>query len=477
MSSALVARALSLDEYRVYGLAMAAIASLLLWSDLGISSAVARFTPEIRAVGRGATARFVSGAARIRILSLVVIVLLLLAARYLWSSWATLLPFGSWSLLLIIATVTFQSLARVYQYFLTGMFRRKAIGIILLVAAAVQSGLVILAALSGFGVPGILAAISGAALLELGLSRGVSHERSAEPAGEPRKLPEHLVRDAGRFGVVSFLEKTASYVNSPPFVVFLIASLGTSEAVAFFAVASEFSTRFVSMLSVPFSGVTLPLFSTVEARGDREQSATVLRLYLMLMFLLFAPTAAILSGVADVLLPLVYGPRYREAVPILKVLVPFLFLEYTVYSALLAALMTRRKYKEVLMAKLPLLVGVPAVAFAIPIWGAVGAVVAFGSARLLSAAWLLVSGIRELEFRFPAVYASKVLAASTGAGIAIGVAESVFSSGWGSLAALLVIGGASFLVLYQLLGGMAPADRDLMLSGMPASARRLSRLL
>jgi O-antigen/teichoic acid export membrane protein len=476
-SSALVARHLSLDEYRVYGLATAAIASLLLWTDLGLSSAVARFTPEIHRVGPGASSRFLGGAARIRILSLAVIVGLLVAGRHFWSGSQALLPFEGLSLVLIIATVTFQSIARIYQYYLTGMFKRRAIGLILLVAAAGQSGLVILATLAGFGVTGVLAAFAVAALVELVLSRSASIDRASADTGAEVELPRELVRDAGRFGIVSFLEKTASYLNSPPFVVFLIASLGAPREVAYFTVASEFSMRIVSMLSVPLSGITLPLFSTVEARGDREQSATVLRLYLMLLFLLFAPTAALLSGSADIVLPLVYGSRYQDAVPLLKVLVPFLFLEYTVYSALLAALMTRREYGAVLLSKLPLVGGVVAVSLAIPGWGALGAVVAFGAARLLSAAWLLRSGLHHLRFRFPGVYAAKVLGASTGAGLAVAFAARALSSGWSSLAALLLLGGAVFVALYELLGGMDPADRDLITSGMPPYLRRFKRLL
>ena len=219
--------ALSLEEYRVYGLAAAAIASLLLWSDLGISSAVARFTPELLRIGPGAAGAFLRGAARTRLLVLALIVGLLLIARDRWSAMETVLPFRDASLLFIVMAVTLQSLARIHQYFLTGLFQRKTIGVILLVASGAQSALVILAALLDTGVTGILGATALAALVELPLSRAASKSRGAFVAQDPSSpLPQDLVRDARRFGLTSFLEKLLSYLNSPFFVVFLIAALG-----------------------------------------------------------------------------------------------------------------------------------------------------------------------------------------------------------------------------------------------------------
>ena len=478
LSSALVARALSLEEYRVYGLAAAAIASLLLWSDLGISSAVARFTPELLRIGPGAAGAFLRVAARTRLLVLALIVGLLLIARYRWSAMETVLPFRDASLLFIVMAVTLQSLARIHQYFLTGLFQRKTIGVILLVASGAQSALVILAVLLDTGVTGILGAMALAALVELPLSRAASKSRGAFVAQDPSSpLPQDLVRDARRFGLTSFLEKLLSHLNSPFFVVFLIAALGTAQDVAFFTVAAEFTMRVASTLSVPFSGITLPLFSAVDARKDPRQSASILRLYVMLMILLFIPMAALLTSVAPFLLPLVYGIRYSEAVPILQLFVPLLFLEYTVYSALSAALMTRGRYKQVLIAKLPLLVGVPAVGLAIPRWGAAGAVVAFGATRVLSAAWLLWTGIRQLHFRFPVTFAAKVLLASVGATVPVLIVGRRLSAGWFSLALLLALGLAFFLALYRVFGGMAAEDRNAFLSGMPASASWISRLL
>lgn len=473
VSSALVARALSIDDYRVYGLAVAAVTSILLWSDLGITSAVARYTPQLRRYGVASTVSVLRRAAKVRIAAVVFLVAALVAGRYLSTSLQEELPFRGASLFLIVGTAMFQSIARVLQYFLTGLFQRKAVGLILLVSTAAQSLLVILAALLGASVTGILGALCLAALLELVLSRwSASREAAAwRRPSDAAATPPGVEAEAARFAAVAFAEKVASYLNSASFVIFLIAGLGAPAEVAFFAVASEFTMRFVSLLSTPFSGITLPLFSSVDSRNDPGQSAAVLRLYLMLLLLLFVPTAALLSSVADPLLPLVYGDRYRESVVLLRILVPFLFLEYTVYSALLAALMTRGRYRHVLSSKLPLLLGVPVVAWVIPHWGATGAVLALGCVRLGSAGLLLLAGMRELRFRFPGVYAAKVLVASLGSVAAIAALRGFLGDGGLALGLLLVAGGVGFLLLYKAFGGMAAADREQMVVGLPESAR------
>jgi PST family polysaccharide transporter len=483
VSSALVARTLSLEEYRVYGLAVAAVASLLLWSDLGVSAAVARFTPELRKRSREATLRFLETAARTRFVALGVLLAGLLLARSfgpMGPRGEEVVPFQGWSLWLIVITVAAQGAARVLQYFLSGLFQRGRVGAILVLSALSQSTLVILAAVLATGVVGILGALALAAVLELALSRfWVSREASKWPetdetGGEEKR--EVLTRDAARYAGASFAEKMASYLNGPSFVIFLIAAAGSPE-VAYFAVASEFAMRVVAFLSVPLSGVTIPHFSAVDSPEDPRPVGSLLRIYLILLVLLFVPTAAFLAASAHVVVPLVYGERYEAAVPILRWYVPFLFLEYTVYSALLAALMTRGHYRQVLLSKLPLVAGVPAVVLVIPFWGAKGAVIAFGLARLLTAALLLRIGVRVLRFRLPGLFFAKVAAASVAAAGTTFLLRPTVPESWSSLVVLTALYGIVFFVTYKALGGMAANEKGQMLAGIPSSLSWLRPLL
>jgi O-antigen/teichoic acid export membrane protein len=479
LSSAVVARSLSIDDYAIYGLAMATVTSLLLLSDLGITSAVARFTPEIRKMGPESTRRFLRTAAWSRIAAMGLVVLGLVAARG-FAPLADALPFHGVSLALVLAVAAVQSLSRVKQYYLTGLLDRRAIGFIQFAAGIVQPALVILAVAAGYGVPGILAGMALSSLLELALLSAHAGRQagSVTPPEARAGVPAELERDAARFAGVSFAEKLASYLNSPSFVLFLLAGLGSgSEDVAMFTIAGDFTFRIVSLLTIPFAGITLPVFSFLEADGRREDSTMALRLHIIVLVLLFIPAAGLLTALSSSVVPLLYSIRYSEAAPILTVLVPFLFLEYTVYSALLAALMTRRRYIEVLASKLPVLLGLPLIVYVIPRWGAVGAALVLGLTRLASAGILLAAGLREFRFRFPLGFTAKVLGATCCAALAAAAFPKPQTPGWGSFVTAVLLGGVVFAIVYRVSGGMEAADRERLLIAAPRAARGLRFLL
>ncbi len=480
LSSAVVARSLSIDDYAIYGLAMATVTSLLLCSDLGITSAVARFTPEIRKLGRESTRRFLRMAAWSRIAAMGLVVLGLVAARG-FAPLRDALPFHGASLVLVLAVAAFQSVSRVIQYYLTGLLDRKAIGFIQFVAGLVQPALVILAVTGGFGVPGILAGMALSSLIELGLlstHAGRQAESGAPEREAPPGIPAELRSDAVRFAGASFAEKLSSYVNSPSFVLFLLAGLGSgSEEVAMFTIAGDFTFRIVSLLTIPFAGITLPVFSFLEADGRREDSAVALRLHIIVLVLIFIPAAGLLTTLSSSVVPLLYSVRYAEAVPVLAVLVPFLFLEYTVYSALLAALMTRKRYAAVLASKLPVLLGLPLIVYAIPPWGAVGAAAVLGLTRLASAGILLAAGLREFRFRFPLAFTAKVLGATGAAALVSAAVPEPVTPDWVSFLAAVLAGGVVFAIAYKIFGGMEAPDRDRLLDAAPRGARALRFIL
>jgi O-antigen/teichoic acid export membrane protein len=275
-------------------------------------------------------------------------------------------------------------------------------------------------------------------------------------AGAPA-VPPALRARAARFAAVSYVEKLASHLNSAGFIIFLVAALRTPGDVAAFAVAGEFASRVIAVVSIPFSGLTLPLFASVEAQRP-EETGTAARLYLTVMLLACIPAAALLSAFAGPLVALVYSDRYLDAAPILRAFVPFLFLEYAVYSALLAPLLTRERYREVLLSKAPMAAGLVAVVLVLPRGGTVAAALAYGLARLASAAVLLRVGQEELGFRFPAGFAAKVVLASAAATGGAAFVHALIGGRWG-LPVAGVTAATLFLAVYRALGGMDEADR------------------
>jgi O-antigen/teichoic acid export membrane protein len=286
-----------------------------------------------------------------------------------------------------------------------------------------------------------------------------------------------LPRRAVRFAAVSFAEKTASYLGSSAFVIFMLAGLGRQAEVAYFAVAGEFAARVLAGLTIPFTGIVLPVFATLEARARPADSAQAVRLHLLALLLVVLPAAGLLMTLAGPLVSLVYSPRFLPAAPILQVLVPLLFAEYVAYAALLPALLTRERYGDVLLSKIPVLLGTAAVAIVIPRWGAIGAAATYAGARVASAVVLYVLGAREFRFRFPLAFAAKVLAA-TAVGTAAATAVRgpwAYEGAWPL--ALAAVGGAAFFLAYRLLGGMAAEDRAQLTRGTPGFERLFTYLL
>jgi PST family polysaccharide transporter len=479
-ASALVARSLTLEQYALYGLAMAALTSLLLWSDLGLMPMVSRYTPVLRAAGGAALRRFLWRVSAARLAALGASVLAFAAAWRL-PAVRHVLPFEGPGLLLLLAALAAQGLARLHEYFLSGLLERRLVGLVRIAVGLAHPLLVILAVTAGYGVNGILAAVCAASLLDLSLFAwaAVRHTHLASAAdAPPSPLPADLRARAARFAAVSYLEKLASHVNSTGFILFLVAALGTRAEVAALAVAGEFASRVIAAISIPFSGLALPLFASVEAQRP-EETGTAARLYLMMMWLASLPAAALLCALAEPLVALVYSARYLDAAPLLRAFVPFLFVEYAVYSALLAPLLTRGRYRAVLLSKVPMPLGLAAVIVLLNRGGLVEAALAYGVARLASALLLLRVGQEHLGFRFPYAFAGKVAAAAAAAAGAAFLVRPAPGHG----AALLLAGvaaGAAFLAVYRLLGGMGAEDRTRVLQGAqgaPAVERLVTYLL
>jgi O-antigen/teichoic acid export membrane protein len=119
------------------------------------------------------------------------------------------------------------------------------------------------------------------------------------------------------------------------------------------------------------------------------------------------------------------------------------------------------------------------VVLVLPRWGTVGAALAYGLARLVSAAMLLRFGRRELGFRVPFAFAGKVALASVAATGAAALVQPA-AGGWSGLLISGIAAGAVFLGVYRLLGGMDPADRMRVAQGAqgtPAVERLVTYLL
>lgn len=461
--SIVVARALTRQEFTHYGLATAAVTSLLLLTDLGLTALVNRRAPELRAAGSVALAGLLKRTALTRTVALAVCALLLAGARAAGHGGA-LVPFGPAGLLLILAIAWLLGLSRLEEYLLSGVLDRRRSGIARLVAGVAQPTLVAAAALSGTGVDGILVALLVAALIELATFHLFCRPYlSAHSGAESRRW---TAAESARFAAVAYLEKVASYVTSAPFVVLLLAGFGRSDEVAPFVVAGELTARAVGMLALPMAGLALPLLATVDVRNSGGLG-TALRLLMSLLCLLALPVGALLTVLAEPTVTVLYSSRFRDAAPLVSWLTPFLFLEYVVSSTVQAALLVRGRYRTAFLAKLPLLLAALALFVVVPRGGGLAAAITYGAARLLAAVLTLGFGARDVGFALPVAPLARITLASGVSAVCAAALTGV--AGTGLVPLTLVTAGALVpgYAVFRLSGGLGGELRAQLTRGAP----------
>lgn len=460
-TSVVVARVLSLADYGVYALATAAVASFLLLSDAGLPAVLSRYAPAHRARGGAALGRLVGEAHRARAVLMAVICAAVLFQR---GPLASFLPPTPALTVVVLAIGVLSGFARVDEFLLVGLLDRRGIAIARLATVVLQPVLVIAAALAGLGVEGILGALLAGAVGDLVLFRWRAHGHLRGEPTASEALPGW--GEMSRFGGMVLADKLVSWMNSPSFVVLLLAGLGRPEEVPLFAVAGELGNRVISLLALPFAGIAVPLFAALEARERSAEQGAAARLYLVLLLLLFVPAAAVLTALATPAIVLVYSAKFAPAGVVLAWLVPFVFLEFAVASTVQAALMVRGTYAGLLLAKLPLLLAAGVLFVAVPRWGAVGAAITYGLGRALAGGVVFWLGRRALGFTLPAAFVGRLAAGAFAAALVGWWLPRQVPGVTGTLLAA-ALATLAFLAAYRGLGGLSPEDRSALGSAVP----------
>jgi O-antigen/teichoic acid export membrane protein len=180
--------------------------------------------------------------------------------------------------------------------------------------------------------------------------------------------------------------------------------LGT-HALGLYVVAYQLAQMPFSPLFAVTKRLLFPVLSRLQTHTAALRSVVLDTTYAQFVVLL--PLAVGMSWFADLLVPLLYGPAYVEAVDVLRALILVSVgrgLANIVGPALLAAgryaFLSRIKWVEVV-------VFVPAVLFGIHLWGVVGAALGAGASYLLSGA-LHVTAVRR-EHRLPLLQVARAL--------------------------------------------------------------------
>ena len=242
----------------------------------------------------------------------------------------------------------------------------------------------------------------------------------------------------------------------------------------------------LAYLYTPMVGVQVPLFTRVR----QGEGGTLLGAYqslVRLQVLLLVPGGVGLLLLARAVFALI-NPAYVDAVPLVWVLVPCLFLE-SLLSTAHNALIVYERLRVIVISRLLTLICVPLVLLLFPILGVLGAALAFGLARVAAGLWATGSGYWLLGLRWPwrfsgrVVLASAIMAAIVATLSAFLPVPDTTAHGLARLAILPLllgiagVGGAVFLLTLRLLGGIDPQDRRQLEQMKLPLKRHLLRML
>ena len=366
----------------------------------------------------------------------------------------------------------------VLMSYLNSFFKQRAWNGITLLAGLLPQLLAVIAIVVAhytseplrWSVVGILIASALAPTLAVGVAtwQVISIWRESHTATMPTPsattdwIPSGFLKYTG----VSYLMTMTDFIAGKSFAIYLTQSI--SDAAILWAGASLVG-MVLSYLYTPLVGVTVPLFTRVRAgEGGTIQGAfaSIVRLQLLLL---------IPGGVALMLLAkpalIILTPQYADAVSLVYVLVPCLFLE-SILTVAHNVMIVYEKLTVVTIGRLLTLVVIPLGMWLGEWYGVTGLALAYGSARVIAGIWVTFWGWRQLQLEWPWQFSMRVLAATAAMGVIIYMCNTLISTPTVSMNILTrfqlipgyaVIGIASLIgfgIVLRLCGGLDPSDRD-----------------
>jgi O-antigen/teichoic acid export membrane protein len=488
-SSIVLVRLLRTEGFYYYNVTMALLATLGLFSDLGIERTLPRFYPEVEmSMGRRGVIRLLLWVSAVKALVLVVLVgALLFAPGFVLSITGSALgPNQSWLLLILSALLVLGAASDVSIQLLYTHFRQKVTNGLDILAAVVYPGLAALFVLLKWGVLGVMLALLITTVISVAISLWLAWDllRSMPADAHPdapavqkpstRSLRDRLLSYAG----LNYLINWSVYFYDRPFVVLAIGLLVVAPnekkvEVAVMALAYNFTRQFLRVLVVPLTGVQTPLFARLYAQGriDGLKTAYATVTKFLILALLPAGVGLILTG--RNLLQIFYGQINRDAV-LTRLTMPqvaacttilaFGLFGEAIISVALNVLMVYEKYRAVITARLFSLVSIPLLVLLVPPFGVVGAATAVTIAALGSRAVALAYSLRIVGLSFPGRFFVRVGTASILMALVLLPFLAFLPPDLPVTLLMVALGLVVFFGAFKALGGIDAADRERFMS-------------
>jgi O-antigen/teichoic acid export membrane protein len=435
-------------DYGLYTVALIPAATLSIFQDWGIGSALTRFCAKYRSTNEDAEQRTVIiagltfGTATASVLTVISLVLADFLALTVFHK-----PASAFLITLISITIIPNAISSALGSVFTGFEQMKLNAYIDVIYAAVYSTLAPLLVYFGFGAEGAIIGYFSASVtqgvvyvifLYFFLLRKLPHPKTTV-SEVFQKLKKLL-----NYGVPLGIGNIVNSLGSPIFS-FLMASYVSTVMIGNYKIATNFLIL-ISFVTLPISNVLFPAFSKLDPQKENTLLKTVYSSSVKYTALILVPATMAMIVLAKPLIGTLYGNKWIYAPPFLALSVSFYLLSLfgnRSMSSLLSAVGETKLLME--MGLLSLVITIPVAFIMVPSLGIIGLIIGLPLAALPSMFIGLYRIWKQYGAKASFGASAKIFLASTFATVTVYLFLIFFTAPYW---ALLVVGSILFLTVY-----------------------------
>ena len=472
----------------IYDVVSGLVGSVLLYSSLGLSTALTKFLPELEvARGRHAVVEFLGRAVGARLAVLVAIMVPMNAFAPAVAAHLHLGEQGALLVRLATAMVAARAALDLGVKTLNAFLAQREVNVLAIVQAFTDPAFIAIAIAAGWGIPGVIGALAASsAFMALGavwsaarILRTLPKEgrRATGATSAPAPVIRAGTSDLARFAGFSYVYELSLYFAGPAFACPALAMvLGDPSQVALFSTGFYVAFNLVGLVVAGFRGVYRPMFAHLRASGDPERLRAAFVAVTKAQIVMLLPVGVGLYVMCADFLPLLYGKQFVAGVWATRTLVALLFTE-TAFNLGLIVLSIDERYAPVLGAQALLVICAPLFLLAAKWSGVTAAAAVLGCARVTACMVGYAFCRRWYGLRFPWAFTARVSLVSGVMGVALVAVRSIWPTSILEATTLTAAGAIVFAIGLRLARVIGPEERALLERARIPGGRWLVRWL
>ena len=320
--SVFIARSLGAENFGRYSVLLLIASIGVAFANGGLKTAVIKFLAEARGKDQAGVAlsvfRYVL---KIQMMFIPATLIFMVVGVYLYFDFGKDTYSGLVIGLVVLAVIP-KSLQMFYVSVAKGMEAFKAIFLINAVVTPINLLAVLIAALLDGGLTGFVSAYAFVSIVYFAASRYWVKREMEGLAHKPEPMPEEFRRRLNRFALLSTMNHVLLFIVGREIEVLFLNAFGMTEEAGLYKVGFNLAETAIILVPGIFGAVLLPVMAKslgqsvdVQAHRFRESAR--------FMIMLAAPIIVFGIVFADVIIEILYGPEFRRAAVVLRVLLAF----------------------------------------------------------------------------------------------------------------------------------------------------------